>query len=122
MAPPAPPPPGPGGPNLAQSGMPWPGKPKGGGKPLQPPGASGAIASLVINPDFFTKDADTRRAKHWWSPGKDRSTMYHFRKVLFKSSLRKYIFYENNQNDGLFIWTKYVVLIWSGSSSSLMGI
>jgi len=68
MAHPPPPPPGPGGPNLAQSGMPWPGKPKGGGKPLQPPGASGAIASLVINPDFFTKDADTRRAKHWWSP------------------------------------------------------
>ena len=66
---------GPGGaPNLAQSGMPWPGAKKkgGGGKPLQPPGISGTVASLVISPDFFAdkNDPKSRRAKKFWSPGK----------------------------------------------------
>ena len=89
-------PPGPGGaPNLAQPGMPWPGAKKkgGGGKPLQPPGISGTVASLVISPDFFAdkNDPKSRRAKKFWSPGKWTSKPFHIQKIdnilLFLSEL-----------------------------------
>ena len=60
--------------SAAQSGMPWPGgkNKKSGGKPLQPPGISGTVASLVISPDFFAdkNGGKSSRPKQWWSPGK----------------------------------------------------
>ena len=54
--------------------QPWP-KKTDKKKPLQPPGISGTVASLVISPDFFAgkETTNTRKAAHWWSPGKKKS-------------------------------------------------